>query len=82
MQTDRVNVVFDFLAVIVGQPREASHAHAHGQMPFDILRSKFKLARKFLIISFLLLDLVAMLNSPVGRRVIPFREYDCVVAAD
>jgi hypothetical protein len=35
--TDRVNVVFDFLAVTVGQPREASHAHAHGQiLPFDI----------------------------------------------
>jgi hypothetical protein len=47
-----------------------------------MLRSKFKLARKFLLISFLLLDLVAMLNSPRGRQVSPFYQYDCVVGDD
>jgi hypothetical protein len=47
-----------------------------------MLRSKFKLARKFLLISFLLLDLVAILNGPIGRRLIPFRQGDCVVEVD
>lgn len=47
-----------------------------------MLRSKFKLVRKFLLISFLLLDSVALLNSPIGRRVIPFRQFVCVLGPD
>lgn len=47
-----------------------------------MLRSKFNLARKFLLVSFLLLDLVAILNGPIGRRVIPFRQPHCVLRAD
>ena len=42
-----------------------------------MLRSKFKLARKFLIISFVLLDLVLTLNGPIGRRVLPSRHGSC-----
>ena len=38
-----------------------------------MLRSKFKLTSKLLLISFLLLDFVAILNGPIGRRLIPVR---------
>ena len=47
-----------------------------------MLRSKFKLVRKLLPISFLLLDFVAILNGPIGRGAIPSRQYDCVEGAD
>ena len=46
-----------------------------------MLRSKLKLARKFLIISFLLLDFVAVLNGPIGRRLIP-RHDGCVFSGN
>ena len=42
-----------------------------------MLRSRFKL-RKFLLISFLLLDFAAILNGPIGRRLIPFRQTCCM----
>ena len=45
-----------------------------------MLRSRFKLARKFLLISFLLLDFVAILNGPIGRRVMPVRQGHCRLA--
>ena len=43
-----------------------------------MLRSKFKVARKLLLISFLLLDSVAILNGPIGRGMIPFRKPRCI----
>ena len=47
-----------------------------------MLRSKLKLARRFLLISFLLLDSVAILNGPIGKRVIPSRQRTCYVTGD
>ena len=44
-----------------------------------MLRSKLKLGRRFLIITFLLLDFVAILNGPIGRRIISFRQGRCVI---
>ena len=47
-----------------------------------MFRSKFKLTRKVLLISFLLLDMVAILNGPIGRRLIPFGRSHCVMGKD
>jgi len=43
-----------------------------------MFRSKLKLTRKFLLISFLLLDMVTVLNGPIGKRVFPPRRHNCL----
>ena len=47
-----------------------------------MLRSKFNLASKILLICFLVFDVVAILNGPIGRQLIPFRRSQCVMGSD